>query len=600
MTRKEYSLSAECGYRIVRRLGSGGEGTVYLVCHINTEQLRAAKVLTNIREDRRHELNMMKHLKHNSLPRVIDVLEQSGYVWLIMEYIHGERLDQLALRGISEAQIWSVARQLSQVLMYLHSRKIPVFHLDIKPSNILIRPDESLVLIDFGASIRGHPDEGLNKGYGTLGFAAPEQRKIGGIVDGRTDIYGVGAVLYYCCYGKIPKGAWEQTAQRSWVDFLINKKGRWRHQGGRMLARIIRRCLLENPDDRYEDSRQLYKAICIAQSMSHFYRNFGKTVGAALLFLTALLFLFDSFTKEEIVTAGKRGGTQTAAKMTAETTIGEGAGAETESETENSEMEKAEAEEREYYRLLEIARGTGFTQAVECYERAAGLCPADGEWYLQLMEQVTADGLFDLEEENAVKKLIYSVQENGETTALEQLKENREAYGTFAYRMGLAYWYYYEGSGGKSAAAWWFECAVASQEDSCDWLETAKVLSRIGSYYGMLGNTGADEGREEREWNYWNDLKELWYMYRTQQEDALICYETGEELLSLLIMNAYEIWQQGETREEMTRIISEIKVFLESDSMKDELNRQKKLEEQSAEAWSAIERVFQSETGGIE
>ncbi|MCC8067193.1 MAG: protein kinase [Clostridiales bacterium] len=149
-------LPRDSGYQIIRCLGSGGEGTVYLVCHLITEQLRAAKVLKNIGEGRKHELNMMKHLKHTSLPGVIDVLEEDGIIWLIMEYIHGQRLDYAVAKGMTETQVWSIARQLSEVLLYLHTRKVPVYHLDIKPSNILVRQDGSIVLIDFGASIRGH------------------------------------------------------------------------------------------------------------------------------------------------------------------------------------------------------------------------------------------------------------------------------------------------------------------------------------------------------------------------------------------------------------------------------------------------------------
>ena len=78
-------------YLIIKKLGSGGDGTVYLVKHIVTEQLRAAKQIHTGKKDC-HELQMMKRLHHPSLPEVIDVLEEDGGVWLILEYVRGEAI----------------------------------------------------------------------------------------------------------------------------------------------------------------------------------------------------------------------------------------------------------------------------------------------------------------------------------------------------------------------------------------------------------------------------------------------------------------------------------------------------------------------------
>ncbi|MCD7818727.1 MAG: serine/threonine protein kinase, partial [Lachnospiraceae bacterium] len=439
----EYVLPEDCGYRIVRRLGSGGEGTVYLVCYMNTEQLRAAKILKNVRKDQRHELNMMKNLNHPSLPRIIDVLEQDGYLWLIMDYIYGQPLDHIAAEGMTEPQIWSVARQLSQVLIYLHTRKEPILHLDVKPTNILIRPDDSLVLIDFGTSIRGHPDSKDYCGYGTRGFAAPEQFISGCSIDARADIYGVGAVLYYCCYGKAP---------------LKQKTGKSRKAYGRQLKRVIKRCLAESPEKRFRDSRELYKEICCAEEKTK--KASGQLLKCiAIIVLTVFIFI---------------------------------------------SLGAAQKEEQEYRRLLDMARSLGFSQAIACYEKASSLFPADGDWYLQLVEQITADGLFEQEEEEGLKELIYEIQPGSGCTLLELLKENTEAYSLVTYRIGLAYWYFYNGTGGKSAAAWWLEQAVSSQEEpSEEWFTAAAVLSRISSYYGMLESTGSEAQREEKEWNYW-------------------------------------------------------------------------------------------------
>ncbi|MCD8396040.1 MAG: serine/threonine protein kinase [Lachnospiraceae bacterium] len=595
MTRKEYTLPRNSGYRIVRRLGSGGEGTVYLVCHLCTEQLRAAKVLTNVRMDRKHELDMMKHLNHPSLPKIMDVLEQDGYLWLIMEYIQGRRLDQIVSKGMTHEQLWSVASQLSLVLMYLHSRREPVLHLDIKPSNILLRPDQTLVLIDFGTSIRGHSIEENAGKYGTRGFAAPEQQQRDGIVDVRTDLYGAGAVLYYCCYGHIPV--------EDEISFL--RAGKYLQH--LRFNRIINKCLQENPDKRYQDSRRLYNAICKAQRAEKFWQKIRKTFAATLLLLSVIILFINSLPKYSdnyLDTAGAASDraledisqrfTEISSEIVLETTTESAQNVIHFYDTER-ESELESVNEIEYHRLLDMAGGMGFSQAVECYQRASELYPGDSEWFLQILEQVTSDGIFEAEEENAVKELIYATSMDSGSTALEQLAVDARAYGLFTYRMGLAYWYYYDGTGGKSAAAWWFRLAMDSQdkESNVDWLESAVVLSRIGSYYGMLGSTIAEEERETKEWDYWNDLKELWQLYQEQEEKTEIRTQTAEEMLTLIVLKSGMLREYGASREDVTEVLDAIEEFINRTLIADDQKEFETLEEQSKAARTALERAYQ-------
>lgn len=94
-------------YRMIRRLGSGGDGIVYLVEHVPTEQLRAAKRIEGSRAGERvNELNMMKHLHHPSLPQIIDILECAGQTWLVMEYIRGVALSESDYRTVTAEQFF--------------------------------------------------------------------------------------------------------------------------------------------------------------------------------------------------------------------------------------------------------------------------------------------------------------------------------------------------------------------------------------------------------------------------------------------------------------------------------------------------------------
>ncbi len=582
MAGKEYVLPETSGYRVIRRLGSGGEGTVYLVCHINTEQLRAAKVLTHIRENCRHELDMMKNLNHPSLPKVIDILEEGENTWLIMEYIQGHRLDQVIAQGLDKKQLWSIANQLALVLVYLHSRKKPVLHLDIKPSNILLRPDKKLVLIDFGASIRGHPDGCVNSGYGTPGFAAPEQQTEGGSVDARTDLFGAGAVLYYCRYGKTP-----------------NPDKKWQRRN--RLDHVMAKCLEKEPDRRYADSLEFYRAVCRAERAEKRNRIFFETLGAGAMLALSGVLLFSNLQAGEMTSLSIPLSSSTDQEKSYGSMQENGIFADVESEAEDREAESTEENvsdmnRQEYSRLLNMAGGLGFSQAMECYRSASALFPGDGEWYLRLLEYVTSDGLFEESEEEFVKELIYTLRSDGSTTAMELLETDAESYGIVAYRLGLAYWYFYEGSGGKSAAAWWFQKALSSQPEdkAADWIAAAEILSQIGSYYGMLGSTGTDEERLGKEWNYWKDLQELWNMYRLQQEDVQICSESAEELLSLLTLHAYDLRQNGEAEEAMLVLISDIEGYLSENLSEMDAGEQEKRMEMVQNAKNAVERAFQS------
>lgn len=128
----------------------------------------------------------------------------------------------------SEMEFFSIAGQLSEVLGYLHGRRMPILHLDIKPTNLLLKRNGRLVLIDFGAALQGQPGIRPEQCCGTPGFAAPEQYQKGSYLDARTDVYGAGAVLYYLLSGTIAGGGPE--AMRTAAEQSIRKDS-WKKAG---------------------------------------------------------------------------------------------------------------------------------------------------------------------------------------------------------------------------------------------------------------------------------------------------------------------------------------------------------------------------------
>lgn len=203
-------------YAIENLLGGGGMGMVYLArdqrlanrpCAIK-EMVdhfidQAQRIEAN--EYFAREADTLAQLKHQAIPAITDRFEISNRHYLVMEYVEGRNLEEeLAARGepLPEGLVIDIARQLSDVLAYLHGLKPPIIYRDMKPSNVMLNPNGRVVLVDFGIA---RLFKAARKGtmIGTLGFAPPEQYQ--GQVDPRSDIYSLGATLHYVLTGRDPE-----------------------------------------------------------------------------------------------------------------------------------------------------------------------------------------------------------------------------------------------------------------------------------------------------------------------------------------------------------------------------------------------------------
>ena len=144
-------------YRIYGEKGKGGGGIVYLAEHLALKKQVVLKQIINGSPDMellRTEVDILKRLRHPALPQVYDFVNVNGNVFTVMEYIEGYNLQEYLDAGdtFSQEQIVIWARQLAEVLVYMHGQAHPVIHRDIKPSNIMIKPDGNICLIDFNIS----------------------------------------------------------------------------------------------------------------------------------------------------------------------------------------------------------------------------------------------------------------------------------------------------------------------------------------------------------------------------------------------------------------------------------------------------------------
>ncbi|MHB2019399.1 MAG: serine/threonine protein kinase, partial [Candidatus Xenobia bacterium] len=253
-------------YLIERPLGRGGMGGVWLGTQRQLGHVVAIKevVIPPPPDDRAiidqftQEAKILCGLEHPGLPRYYDFFEHRGNYYLVMHYIEGATLQDNLIKfgSFSEQQILDYARQLCEVLQYLHTRKPPIIFRDIKPSNVMVREDNSICLIDFGIAKITDPNTGLGtqviaRNSGTPGFAAPEQYGAGS--DVRTDIYSLGATLYYLLGRKIPPPA---VALASGADKLIPLRT-VNPDVTERTARVVERMMDLNRDRRPQSAREV-------------------------------------------------------------------------------------------------------------------------------------------------------------------------------------------------------------------------------------------------------------------------------------------------------------------------------------------------------
>lgn len=165
-------------YRIEERLGSGGGGIVFKAYHLRLEKYVAVKLIKdNVKDiiNRRAEADILKNLKHEGLPQVYDFVNDGDDVYTVMEFIDGSSLfDEIVRKKkIPYKKTIEWSKQLCSAAAYLHSRKPPIIHSDIKPQNIMVTSEGKLCLIDFNiSSVFG---DGVYTVGSSDGYSPPEQ-----------------------------------------------------------------------------------------------------------------------------------------------------------------------------------------------------------------------------------------------------------------------------------------------------------------------------------------------------------------------------------------------------------------------------------------
>lgn len=247
-------------YRIIKALGQGGEGSVYLAEDESLGRYVAVKRLWEQEgeggERIREEAAFLRDLRHPMLPVVYELFYEEAW-YLVMEYVEGISLHNYIEKqgGVGERQARLWASALLDVLDYLHTRETPVIYRDLKPDNIVVCRDGALKLVDFGAAgIRSFGEAGERRMAFSAGFAAPEQRGAGGQdirADERSDLYAFGKTLSYMVTGVAPDILPDTPLPASCYNPLLSEE----------LVEIIRRCTEEEPESRYQVAGEVMRDL---------------------------------------------------------------------------------------------------------------------------------------------------------------------------------------------------------------------------------------------------------------------------------------------------------------------------------------------------
>lgn len=264
-------------YKILNKVGQGGMSVVYLAMNEKANKQWAVKEVRKdgikdfevVKQGLVAETDILKKLNHPHLPSIIDVIDTDDSFIIIMDYIQGNSLNKALEEYGAQPQEYVIdwAKQLCDVLGYLHSRTPAIIYRDMKPANVMLKPDGNVMLIDFGTA-REFKEKNLadTTCLGTVGYAAPEQFGGMGQTDARTDIYCLGATLYHLVTGMNPcEPPYEIKPIREINPSLSSG-----------LERIILKCTQRDPNDRYQSTAELMYALEHYEEIDDIYKKKQK------------------------------------------------------------------------------------------------------------------------------------------------------------------------------------------------------------------------------------------------------------------------------------------------------------------------------------
>lgn len=465
-------------YKILNVVGKGGMSVVYLAMNERANKQWAIKEVRKdgmqsfevVKQNLVAETDLLKKLNHPHLPSIIDVIDCDDTFLIVMDYIEGNPLSKALETSGAQNQddVIEWAKQLCDVLGYLHSRKPPIIYRDMKPSNVMLKPDGNVMLIDFGTAREfKYSSVADTTCLGTQGYAAPEQFGGHGQTDARTDIYCLGATMYHLVTGHNPATPpYEMYPIRQWNPMLSSG-----------LEEIILKCTQRNPEDRYQSCAELlyaldhYKDLDIENKKVQSFK--WKTFLASFIMTIVML----------VGTIGFSAGLTVQTSSTYESYIANG----------DSAVSQDAAE--------------------KFYLDAINVNPANPLAYQKLLERCTSDSKLSEDEYNTIKDAIYEHEDELKSKYPSEYADN------VAYKLGQALYFSYVPSSQKSESE---NFSMAGITVSQRWLDIAQkmgsteqikhraeLLSSMSKAYQNMSGKSLEGDPVEEVKEYWNNLVEI-------------------------------------------------------------------------------------------
>lgn len=462
-------------YEILKLIGQGGMSKVYLAMDKRLNKQWAVKEIEKRAKDKNNEIviqsaiaeaNLIKQLDHPAIVRIVDIIDNGNVIYIIEDYIEGETLSSILENNGAQPQelVIEWAMQICEALEYLHTRKPPIIYRDMKPANVMLKPDGNIKVIDFGIA-REYKDQSLadTVSLGTKGYAAPEQFGGKGQTDARTDIYCLGVTLYHLVTGQNP-------CEPPYEIYPIRH---WNPQLSAGLEAIIQKCTQLNPADRYQSCAELLYALHHYEEYGAAYRARQKRklntfiITAAVSVACALIGVFGLIMRTH---------------------------------TNNADYTQ---------NIIQAENSSASEDKVRFYSQAIDIKPLSREAYIGMINAFKDDAAFSTSEEAEFKKQI-----NANLSALRR----EPGYAELAFETGKLYWYYYDYGKTDSAdnqvtrmksAIQWFEDAVTYGDESDSFYTMAAVYRDIGKFNRDITldiEEASDKGKYAP---YWENIKEL-------------------------------------------------------------------------------------------
>lgn len=529
-------------YEILRKIGQGGMSVVYLAMDTHLNKQWAVKEIRkkgNGKDDvvivnsLLAEANMMKKLDHPSLPRIVDIIDNGETIFVVMDYIEGESLDKILLEygPQPEELVIGWAKQLCDVLSYLHSQKPPIIYRDMKPANIMLKPEGNIKIIDFGIA-REYKEQSLadTTVLGTKGYAPPEQYS--GQTDARSDIFALGMTMHHLLTGIDPRGGEKYVPVRMWNPELSEG-----------IEIIIDKCVQPAAENRYQNCSDLLYDLEHPDLITKDYKRIQKRKLRAFVISRTLAVA--------LAAAG------ITCRVTAKT-----------------------INNNDYENLVSVSESTSVDEKIDSYMKAIDIYPEKLDAYEKMLTAYEDDGIFGKKQNDQFLGIYNRNKAEFDTSSKEYAELN--------YQIGMMYFNYYTDEDGSYSfsnrvqkAISFFEVNAKNENISPDFKEKkiSDCYYQICSFYKtyILNSATVEEASKENyeqlldqindtltevedsgaydKLTFYNGVFMLLYDQRTNMEQVNVDQDKILTLLNCVYEKASELTVQKEQSQQLQREI---------------------------------------------